>query len=197
MPCMNWHAAISSVSRYFYICPSVCAAIVEQTTSGCRNIVAAGLGAAPRMSWYTVRRICPTPKISMRGDFQFLKMEHARIRPLGQGRLWRQHFYADGRTESIGHINPKYGTEPGRCSTRSANYIPLTTKMVNIGGSTSTSACGGLDPIQLIVVDWLHSVELRRLAQAGPTGRPWSRSLHPSARTGASSSSATAPLDWP
>ena len=48
-----------------------------------------------------------------------------------------QRFRAGGRAESTGHINPKYGAEPGKIVNThiSDTYAPFSTKMVNVGSA--------------------------------------------------------------
>ena len=57
-----------------------------------------------------------------------------------------QRFRAGGRAESTGHVNPKYGTEPGKMiyTHIADNYAPFSTKMVNVGVRDSTYVLDGL-----------------------------------------------------
>ena len=57
-----------------------------------------------------------------------------------------QRFRAGGRAESTGHINPKYGAEPGRLfyTHISDQYAPFSTKVVNVGVRDSTYVLDGL-----------------------------------------------------
>ena len=57
-----------------------------------------------------------------------------------------QRFKAGGRAESTGHINPKYGAEPGRMfyTHISDNYAPFSIKVVNVGMRDSTYVLDGL-----------------------------------------------------
>ena len=57
-----------------------------------------------------------------------------------------QNFRAGGRAESTGHINPKYGSEPGRTfyTHISDQYAPFSAKVVNVGGRDSTYVLDGL-----------------------------------------------------
>jgi TnpA family transposase len=57
-----------------------------------------------------------------------------------------QRFRAGGRAESTGHINPKYGAEPGKMvyTHIADNYAPFSTKMVNVGVRDSTYVLDGL-----------------------------------------------------
>ena len=57
-----------------------------------------------------------------------------------------QRFRAGGRAESTGHVNPKYGAEPGRMiyTHIADNYAPFSTKMVNVGVRDSTYVLDGL-----------------------------------------------------
>ena len=57
-----------------------------------------------------------------------------------------QRFRAGGRAESTGHVNPKYGTEPGRTfyTHISDQYAPYSTKVVNVGIRDSTYVLDGL-----------------------------------------------------
>jgi len=57
-----------------------------------------------------------------------------------------QRFRAGGRAESTGHINPKYGAEPGKMiyTHIADNYAPFSTNMVNVGVRDSTYVLDGL-----------------------------------------------------
>jgi len=57
-----------------------------------------------------------------------------------------QRFRAGGRAESTGHVNPKYGAEPGRLfyTLISDQYAPFSTKVVNVGVRDSTYVLDGL-----------------------------------------------------
>ncbi len=57
-----------------------------------------------------------------------------------------QRFRVGGRGESTGHINPKYGAEPGRLfyTHISDQYAPFSTKVVNVGVRDSTYVLDGL-----------------------------------------------------
>lgn len=57
-----------------------------------------------------------------------------------------QRFKAGNRAESTGHINPKYGSEPGRMfyTHLSDQYAPYHTKVVNVGVRDSTYVLDGL-----------------------------------------------------
>lgn len=51
-----------------------------------------------------------------------------------------QRFRAGGKAESTGHVNPKYGAEPGRMvyTHISDQYAPFSSKLVNVGVRDST-----------------------------------------------------------
>lgn len=57
-----------------------------------------------------------------------------------------QRFKTGGRGESTGHVNPKYGTEPGRMfyTHISDQYAPFSMKVVNVGVRDSTYVLDGL-----------------------------------------------------
>ncbi len=57
-----------------------------------------------------------------------------------------QRFRAGGRAESTGHINPKYGAEPGRTfyTHISDQYAPFSSKVVNVGIRDATYVLDGL-----------------------------------------------------
>jgi len=57
-----------------------------------------------------------------------------------------QRFRAGGKAESTGHINPKYGAEPGRLFYIhiSDQYAPFSTKVVSVGVRDSTYVLDGL-----------------------------------------------------
>ena len=57
-----------------------------------------------------------------------------------------QRFKVGGKAESTGHVNPKYGAEPGRLFDThiSDPYAPLSAKVVNIGVRDSTYVLDGL-----------------------------------------------------
>ncbi len=57
-----------------------------------------------------------------------------------------QRFKTGGRAQSTGHVNPKYGTEPGRMfyTHISDQYSPFSAKVVNVGVRDSTYVLDGL-----------------------------------------------------
>lgn len=57
-----------------------------------------------------------------------------------------QRFRASGRAERSGHVNPKYGSEPGRMfyTHISDQYAPFSTKVINVGVRDSTYVLDGL-----------------------------------------------------
>jgi TnpA family transposase len=57
-----------------------------------------------------------------------------------------QRFRAGGKAESTGHVNPKYGSEPGRLfyTHISDQYAPFHTRVVNVGVRDSTYVLDGL-----------------------------------------------------
>ncbi|MGB5035133.1 MAG: Tn3 family transposase, partial [Blastocatellia bacterium] len=57
-----------------------------------------------------------------------------------------QRFRAGGKAESTGHINPKYGSEPGRLfyTHVSDQYAPFSVRLVNVGIRDSTYVLDGL-----------------------------------------------------
>ena len=57
-----------------------------------------------------------------------------------------QRFRAGGKTESTGHINPKYGAEPGKLfyTHLSDQYAPFSSRVVNVGVRDSTFVLDGL-----------------------------------------------------
>ena len=57
-----------------------------------------------------------------------------------------QRFRVGGRADSTGHINPKYGSEPGRLfyTHVSDQYAPFHTKVINVGVRDSTYVLDGL-----------------------------------------------------
>ncbi|MDX9718706.1 MAG: Tn3 family transposase [Thauera sp.] len=57
-----------------------------------------------------------------------------------------QRFKVGGKAESTGHVNPKYGSEPGRLfyTHISDQYAPFHTKVVNVGVRDSTYVLDGL-----------------------------------------------------
>jgi TnpA family transposase len=57
-----------------------------------------------------------------------------------------QRFKAGGKAESTGHVNPKYGSEPGRqfYTHISDQYAPFSTKVINVGIRDSTYVLDGL-----------------------------------------------------
>jgi TnpA family transposase len=57
-----------------------------------------------------------------------------------------QRFKSGGKAESTGHINPKYGGDPGRMfyTHISDQYTPFSTKVVNVGVRDSTYVLDGL-----------------------------------------------------
>lgn len=82
-----------------------------------------------------------------------------------------QRFRAGGRGESTGHVNPKYGSEPGRLfyTHISDQYAPFSTRVVNVGVRDSTYVLDGLlyhesdlriDPLQSHFFNTLQAGEL-------------------------------------
>ncbi len=57
-----------------------------------------------------------------------------------------QRFKAGGKAESTGHVNPRYGTEPGKLfyTHISDQYAPFSSKVVNVGVRDSTYVFDGL-----------------------------------------------------
>lgn len=57
-----------------------------------------------------------------------------------------QRFRVGGKAESTGHINPKYGSEPGKLfyTHISDQYAPFSTKVINVGVRDSTYVLDGL-----------------------------------------------------
>jgi TnpA family transposase len=57
-----------------------------------------------------------------------------------------QRFKSGGRAESTGHVNPKYGSDPGRMfyTHLSDQYSPFSTKVVNVGVRDATYVLDGL-----------------------------------------------------
>lgn len=57
-----------------------------------------------------------------------------------------QRFKVGGKAESTGHINPKYGSEPGRLfyTHISDQYAPFSSKIINVGVRDSTYVLDGL-----------------------------------------------------
>ncbi len=57
-----------------------------------------------------------------------------------------QRFRASGKAETSGHINPKYGSEPGRLfyTHISDQYVPFSSRVVNVGIRDSTCVLDGL-----------------------------------------------------
>jgi TnpA family transposase len=57
-----------------------------------------------------------------------------------------QRFRAGGRAQSTGHVNPKYGSEPGRLvyTHVSDQYAPFSSKLINVGVHESTYVLDGL-----------------------------------------------------
>jgi hypothetical protein len=57
-----------------------------------------------------------------------------------------QRFKAGGKAQSTGHVNPKYGSEPGRMiyTHISDQYSPYSSKLVNVGIRDSTYVLDGL-----------------------------------------------------
>jgi hypothetical protein len=57
-----------------------------------------------------------------------------------------QRFRASSKAQSTGHVNPKYGSDPGRTfyTHISDQYAPFSTKVVNVGIRDSTYVLDGL-----------------------------------------------------
>jgi hypothetical protein len=67
-----------------------------------------------------------------------------------------QRFKAGGRAESTGHINPKYGGDPGRLfyTHISDQYAPFSSKVVNVGVWDSTYVLDGLLRLYILTVKY-------------------------------------------
>ena len=102
-----------------------------------------------KLSWMQAWHIRDETYSSGLADLVNAQFRHAFAGHWGDGTTSSsdgQHFRAGGRAEGSGHINPKYGSEPGRMfyTHISDQYAPFSTKVVNVGVRDSTYVLDGL-----------------------------------------------------
>ena len=102
-----------------------------------------------KLSWMQAWHIRDETYSSGLADLVNAQFRHAFAGHWGDGTTSSsdgQHFRAGGRAEGSGHINPKYGSEPGRMfyTHISDQYARFSTKVVNVGVRDSTYVLDGL-----------------------------------------------------
>jgi TnpA family transposase len=102
-----------------------------------------------KLSWLQAWHIRDETYTAGLADLVNAQFKHAFAENWGDGTTSSsdgQRFRTGGRAESTGHINPKYGAEPGKLfyTHISDQYAPFSTKVVNVGVRDSTYVLDGL-----------------------------------------------------
>ena len=102
-----------------------------------------------KLSWLQAWHIRDETYAAGLADLVNAQLKHAFAANWGDGTTSSsdgQRFRAGGRAESTGHINPKYGAEPGKLfyTHISDQYAPFSTRVVNVGVRDSTYVLDGL-----------------------------------------------------
>lgn len=102
-----------------------------------------------KLSWLQAWHIRDETYSAGLADLVNAQFKHAFAENWGDGTTSSsdgQRFRAGGRAESTGHINPKYGAEPGKLfyTHISDQYAPFSTRVVNVGVRDSTYVLDGL-----------------------------------------------------
>lgn len=102
-----------------------------------------------KLSWLQAWHIRDETYAAGLADLVNAQYKHAFAENWGDGTTSSsdgQRFRAGGRAESTGHINPKYGAEPGKLfyTHVSDQYAPFSTRVVNVGVRDSTYVLDGL-----------------------------------------------------
>ncbi len=102
-----------------------------------------------KLSWLQARHIRDETYSAALAELVNHQYRHAFAAHWGDGTTSSsdgQRFRAGGRGESTGHVNPKYGSEPGRLfyTHISDQYAPFSTRVVNVGVRDSTYVLDGL-----------------------------------------------------
>jgi len=102
-----------------------------------------------QLTWLQAWHIRDETYAAALADLVNVQFRHAFAEHWGDGTTSSsdgQRFRAGGKAESTGHINPKYGSEPGRLfyTHISDQYAPFSTKVINVGVRDSTYVLDGL-----------------------------------------------------
>ncbi len=102
-----------------------------------------------KLSWLQAWHIRDETYAAGLADLVNAQFKHAFAENWGDGTTSSsdgQRFRTGGRAESTGHINPKYGAEPGKLfyTHISDQYAPFSTRVVNVGVRDSTYVLDGL-----------------------------------------------------
>ena len=103
----------------------------------------------PKLSWVQAWYIRDDTYASALSDLVNNQLKHPFAVNWGDGTTSSsdgQRFKSGGRAESTGHVNPKYGSDPGRMfyTHISDQYSPFSTKVVNVGVRDATYVLDGL-----------------------------------------------------
>jgi hypothetical protein len=126
------------------------AILADAINLGLTKMAESGPGASySKLSWLQAWHIRDETYSGALADLVNAQLGHAFAGNWGDGSTSSsdgQRFRAGGRAESKGHVNPKYGTEPGKMiyTHIADNYSPFSTKMVNVGVRDSTYVLDGL-----------------------------------------------------
>ncbi len=126
------------------------AILADAINLGLTKMADSSRGAAyARLSWLQAWQIRDETYSAGLADLVNAQFRHAFAEHWGDGTTSSsdgQRFRAGGRAESTGHVNPRYGSEPGRLfyTHISDQYAPFSTKVVNVGVRDSTYVLDGL-----------------------------------------------------
>ena len=103
----------------------------------------------PKLSWTQAWHIRDDTYAAALADLVNAQLRHPFAAHWGDGTTSSsdgQRFKSGGRAESTGHVNPKYGSDPGRMfyTHLSDQYSPFSTKVVNVGVRDATYVLDGL-----------------------------------------------------
>jgi TnpA family transposase len=103
----------------------------------------------PKLSWVQAWYIRDDTYAAALSDLVNTQLRHPFAAHWGDGTTSSsdgQRFKSGGRAESTGHVNPKYGSDPGRMfyTHISDQYSPFSTKVVNVGVRDATYVLDGL-----------------------------------------------------
>lgn len=102
-----------------------------------------------KLSWLQAWHIRDETYAQALGELTNAQLKHPFASNWGDGKTSSsdgQRFQAGSKAQSTGHINPKYGSEPGRLfyTHISDQYSPFSAKLVNVGVRDSTYVLDGL-----------------------------------------------------
>lgn len=126
------------------------AILADAINLGLTKMAESSTGATyAKLSWLQAWHIRDETYSAGLADLVNAQFKHAFAENWGDGTTSSsdgQRFRAGGRAESTGHINPKYGAEPGKLfyTHISDQYAPFSTRVVNVGVRDSTYVLDGL-----------------------------------------------------